>query len=304
VFCCYRRKRQDNEYCKIIGIIEGYNLRMNKYSFRLDNGEHVLIGSWITLAHPAIAEIMAKARFDWLAIDMEHSVITIREAEELIRVIDMAGVVPLVRLTSNDQSQIKRVMDAGSYGVIVPMVNSPEDAERAIQAVKYPPAGKRGIGLARAQGYGARFQEYFDWQKNGSTVIVQVEHIDAVNNLEAIFSVEGVDGYIIGPYDLSGSIGIPGQFDHPDFLDAMERIRAVAKEMSMTGGIHVIEPEPEQLKQRIEEGYRFIAYSLDIRMLDVACRKGLESIPVSSRADRKAATETTWWHIWYFAARP
>lgn len=278
MFCCYRRERQDNEYCKITGIIEGYNLRMNKYSFRLDNSERVLIGSWITLAHPAIAEIMAKARFDWLAVDMEHSVITIREAEELIRVINMAGVVPLVRLTSNDQSQIKRVMDAGSYGVIVPMVNSPEDAERAVQAVKYPPVGKRGIGLARAQGYGASFQEYFDWQKNGSTVIVQVEHIDAVNNLEAIFSVEGVDGYIIGPYDLSGSIGIPGQFDHPDFLNAVERVRAVAKEMSMSGGIHVIEPEPEQLKQRIEEGYHFIAYSLDIRMLDVACRKGLESI--------------------------
>ncbi len=236
------------------------------------------IGSWITLAHTAIAEIMAHAGFDWLAVDMEHSVITIREAEELIRVINLAGVTPLVRLTSNNPDQIKRVMDAGSHGVIVPMVNSPEDARLAVEAVKYPPAGKRGVGLARAQGYGNRFQEYLEWQKENSIVIVQVEHIDAVNDLEAIFAVKGVDGYIIGPYDLSGSMGIPGQFEHPDFLAAMERVRTIAGDMNMTGGIHVIEPEPEQLEQRINEGYRFIAYSLDIRMLDVACRKGLRHI--------------------------
>jgi 2-keto-3-deoxy-L-rhamnonate aldolase RhmA len=237
-----------------------------------------LIGSWITLAHPAIAEIMAMAGFDWLAVDMEHSVITIREAEELIRVIDLAGVVPLVRLTSNDSDQIKRVMDAGAHGIIVPMVNSATDAKNAVEAIKYPPIGKRGIGLARAQGYGTQFQKYLGWEQTGSTVIVQVEHIDAVNNLEQIFSIDGVDGYIIGPYDLTSSMGIPGQFEHPDFLSAMKKISLVASKMNMTGGIHVIEPEPDQLKQRVEEGFRFIAYSLDIRMLDAASRKGLEHV--------------------------
>jgi 2-keto-3-deoxy-L-rhamnonate aldolase RhmA len=246
-------------------------------SKKIKEGE-LTVGSWITLAHPAIAEIMSNAGFDWLAVDLEHSVITIREAEELIRVIDLAGVSPLVRLTSNNPDLIKRVMDAGSHGVIVPMVNSVEDAVKAVESVKYPPVGKRGVGLARAQGYGTRFKEYLEWQKNSAVVIVQVEHIDAVNNLEDIFAVEGVDGYIIGPYDLSGSLGVPGQFDHPDFLAAMDRVRKVAAEMKMTGGIHVIEPEPEQLEQRIDEGYRFIAYSLDIRMLDVASRNGLEHI--------------------------
>jgi 2-dehydro-3-deoxyglucarate aldolase len=237
-----------------------------------------LIGSWITLAHPAIAEIMAKAGFDWLAVDMEHSVITIREAEELIRVIDLVGVVPLVRLTSNNPDQIKRVMDAGAHGIIVPMVNSASDAKNAVEAIKYPPMGKRGVGLARAQGYGAQFQKYLDWEKIGSTVIVQVEHIDAVDNLEEIFSIDGVDGYIIGPYDLTSSMGIPGQFEHPDFLSAMGKIHLVASKMNMIGGIHVIEPEPDQLKQRVEEGFGFIAYSLDIKMLDAASRKGLEHV--------------------------
>ena len=123
-------------------------------------------GSWITLAHPSIAEIQAKAGFDWLAVDLEHSVLTIREAEELIRMIDLCGVVPLVRLTSNDANQIKRVMDAGAHGVIVPMVNSALDAITAIEAVKYPPQGKRGVGLARAQDYGESFSDYWSWQES------------------------------------------------------------------------------------------------------------------------------------------
>lgn len=237
-----------------------------------------MIGSWITLAHPAVAEIMANAGFDWLAVDMEHSVITIREAEELIRVIDLSGVVPLVRLTSNNPDQIKRVMDAGAHGIIVPMVNSAKDAKNAVEAIKYPPIGKRGVGLARAQGYGARFQDYLNWEKTGSTVIVQVEHIDAVNNLEEIFSVDGIDGYIVGPYDLTSSMGIPGQFEHQDFLSAMDKISHVSRKMNMTGGIHVIEPEPDELKQRLDEGFRFVAYSLDFRMLDAASRKALKYV--------------------------
>jgi len=236
------------------------------------------LGSWITLAHPSIAEIMAGAGFDWLAVDLEHSSITIREAEELIRIIDLAGVYPLVRLTSNNPDQIKRVMDSGAHGVIVPMVNSAADARRAVSAVKYPVQGNRGFGLARAQGYGTRFKEYLDWQRDNSIVIVQIEHIDAVNDLEAILTTDGVDGYIVGPYDLSGSMGIPGQFDHPDLLAAMATIATVAEKLNKVGGIHIVEPDPAQLQAKIDQGQKFIAYSVDIRMLDVSCRTGLEGI--------------------------
>ena len=230
------------------------------------------LGSWITLAHPAIAEIMARAGFDWLAVDLEHSVITIREAEELIRVIDLAGVVPLVRLTANDANLVKRVMDAGAHGVIVPMVNCGDDASQAVSSTKYPPVGQRGVGLARAQGYGARFQEYLDWQRSNGIVVVQIEHIDAVRNIHDIFSVSGVDGYIIGPYDLTGSMGIAGQFDHPDYLRAVEHVRQAAEDLNISGGIHIIEPDLEALQQRVAEGFRFMAYSLDIRILDTVCR--------------------------------
>ena len=240
--------------------------------------ERLTIGSWITLAHPSIAEIMASAGFDWLAIDLEHSVITIREAEELIRVINLKGITPLVRLSSNNHEQIKRVMDAGSHGVIVPMVKTLDDAASAVRAVKYPPIGERSFGLARAQKFGVGFKDYINWQESNSLVVVQIEHIEAVDNLESILSVPGIDAYFVGPYDLSGSLGIPGQFEHPLFIDAMAQIRHVSTTIGTPGGLHVVEPSTDQLRKSVEDGYVFIAYSLDIRMLDVACRHGLASV--------------------------
>lgn len=240
----------------------------------------VTIGSWITLAHPAIAEIMAKAGFDWLAVDLEHSVITIREAEELIRVVELCGVTPLVRLSANDPVQIKRVMDAGAHGVIVPMVNSREEAERAIAAVKYPPSGRRGVGLARAQGYGTRFEAYRGWLERESLVIVLVEHIDAVKNLADILSVHGVDGFMVGPYDLSGSLGVPGQFEHPSMIAALHEVRRVISDRKTTAvaGYHVVSPQPDLVIQKLQEGYRFLAYSVDMLFLGEMCRMGLGKI--------------------------
>ena len=240
--------------------------------------DRVSIGSWITLAHPGIAEIMASAGFDWLAVDLEHSVITIREAEELIRIIDLKGVAPLVRLSSNNSEQIKRVMDAGAHGVIVPMVNSVEAAMAAVAAVKYPPVGTRSFALARAHGYGVAFDEYLEWQQDNSMVVVQIEHIEAVNNLEAILAVPGVDAYFVGPYDLSGSIGIPGEFEHPEFIHAMEVIRRVAKSSGKPGGMHIVEPDTPALIKCIKEGARFLAYSMDTRILDTVCREALSAI--------------------------
>jgi len=236
------------------------------------------IGSWITLAHPAIAEIMAKAGFEWLVVDLEHSVITIREAEELIRIIELCGVTPLVRLSANDPVQIKRVMDAGAHGVIVPMVNSVEDAKKTVDAVYYPPIGSRGVGLARAQTYGADFEGYKAWLKDNAIVIVQIEHIKAVNNLEEILAVDGVDGFIVGPYDLSGSLNIPGEFSHPEMLSALDRIKDISKRVKKPSGFHVVQPDVDMLIKKIDEGYRFIAFSVDFLFLGRACRDSIRKI--------------------------
>ncbi|MBD3379368.1 MAG: 2,4-dihydroxyhept-2-ene-1,7-dioic acid aldolase [Candidatus Omnitrophica bacterium] len=236
------------------------------------------LGSWITLPDTCIAEIMANAGFEWLVVDMEHSSIDISQAQKLIQTIDLAGRVPLARVGANDPLIIKRVMDAGAQGVIVPMVNTREDAEKAVEAVKYPPYGKRGVGLARAQGYGFDFDEYRELVNANSTVIVQIEHINAVENLEKILGVKGVDGFIIGPYDLSGSMGKPGRFEDPEVKKAL---RAVKKLMGRTGkspGFHVVPPDSKMVDRRISEGYRFIAFSLDTVLLGAACRQCLSGV--------------------------
>lgn len=242
---------------------------------KLEGGQ-LCLGTWVTLGHTAIAEIFAKAGFDWVVVDLEHSTISIEQAGELIRTIDLAGVSPLVRLTSNDTNQIKRVMDAGAHGIVVPNVNSPADARSAVAATRYAPRGIRGVGLARAQQYGPGFRDYLEWQKDGAIVIVQIEHQSALAHIDEIFATPGVDGFIIGPYDLSCSMGMPGEFDRPELAEAMKKILEAGLRAGCPAGIHIVEPDLARLRRNIEEGYRFIAYSVDIRMLDVSARAAIQ----------------------------
>ena len=221
---------------------------------------------------------MCNSGFDWLTIDLEHSVITIREAEELIRVINLSNVSPFVRLTSNDENQIKRVMDAGAHGIIVPMIKTKSDAQKAINSVKYPPIGKRGVGLARAQSYGADFIGYKKWLENDVSIILQIEHADSLNNLSDIISLEHINGIFIGPYDLSASLGISGDFENKIFKDAIQFIENECIKKNVRIGIHIVEPDIEQLREKIELNYYYLAYSLDTRILDSSCRKALKYI--------------------------
>lgn len=238
----------------------------------------VTIGSWITIGHSSIAEVMSQSEFDWIAIDLEHSAISISQTEELIRVIDLCNIAPLVRLTSNSPEQIKRVMDIGAHGIIVPMVNAPEDAKKAIESAYYYPAGNRSFGLARAQGYGTKFDNYLDWSRDNTVIVVQIEHINSLKNLEEIFKLKEVDAYIIGPYDLSGSMGIPGDFNNKEFKNVIKQIKKVADKTNTPGGLHIVEPNPNLLKQAIKDDYKFIAYGVDFRMINTVCAEGLDSL--------------------------
>jgi len=231
------------------------------------------VGSWLSLANTTIAEIMAKSGFDWIAIDMEHSVIGIQNIESLCQVIEANGSVPLVRLSSNDSVLAQRVMDAGAYGIIVPKVNTKKDAIKAVQSIKYPPEGMRGVGLYRAQEFGSKFEKYKDVVNQESLVVVQVENIKAVENIEEILSVKGIDGLFIGPYDLSCSLGVPGKLDHPSVRKARNKFINAARERGVIAGIHVVYPSLKELKRRIEEGYKFIAYSTDAIVLNDHFRK-------------------------------
>ena len=236
------------------------------------------IGSWITLTDTAIPEIMSKAGFEWLVVDMEHSAITLDKAFGLIQVIRLCGLPALVRVSSNDPDIIKRVMDCGASGVIVPMVNTKDDAEKAVQAVQYPPTGKRGVGLFRAQGYGLDFENYKKWLKKESIVIVQIEHKDAVDSIDEILSTEGIDGIFIGPYDLSGSFGYPGEYEREDVKNALKRVISAAKKSKIPAGFHVVNPDVLDVRRKAREGYKILAYSFDALLLGTTCKESLKKI--------------------------
>ena len=241
-----------------------------------------LIGSWIQFAQTAHAEILANAGFDWLCVDLEHSVISLKEAEDLIRIIDLSGVVPFVRMSSNNPVQIARIMDAGAHGVIVPMVNTRHEAQKAVESVFYPPKGKRGVGLARAHGYGAKFEEYKRWLPDNGMVIVQIESVEGVENLKDILSVEGIHGFIIGPYDLSASLGISGQLDHPLLLEKLRQINEIALGFpQIKKGIHKISIDPQPVLDAANQGYELIAYSTDMLFMGESAREGMEMIQAS-----------------------
>jgi len=177
--------------------------------------------------------------------------------------IEKNGMTPLVRVGENDPNLIKRVMDAGAHGVIVANICSRQEAEQAVAAVKYPPQGRRGVGLYRAQGFGRRFAEYKQWLAEESVVIPQIEHIDAVREIDGIFTTPGLDAFMVGPYDLSGSLGKPGEFDDPEVVAALVTIMDAARRHGLTPGFHSVPSSAEEALKRVQEGYRFLAFSVD-----------------------------------------
>jgi 2-dehydro-3-deoxyglucarate aldolase len=210
---------------------------------KLKNNQ-LTLGSWITIGHPAVVEIMASAGFEWLVVDMEHTSIDLAVAQMLITVIQANGMKALVRVSKNEEVIIKRVLDMGADGIVVPMVKSKEDALEAISYAKYPPSGARGVGLYRAQKYGLGFDAYKKWVDEELVIIAQIEHIEAVTNIEDIITTEGIDGVIIGPYDLSGSMGHPGEYHRDDVKDAITKVLDVCKK--------IISPQVFMLSNQIQ----------------------------------------------------
>ena len=232
------------------------------------------IGSWMSMAHPSIAEILAMAGYDWIVIETEHTAIDVSEVLRLIIAIEQRGSVPLVRLAWNDPIQAKAVLDSGAAGVLVPMVNTKADAELAVSMTKYPPLGSRGVGLARAQGYGINFDAYVTNANADTLLLVQIEHREAVENIEQILSVTGIDGVFIGPYDLSLSLGIPGNLNHPDILAAKQKVLSATLAHGLIAGMHFVQPQTaaSDCQKAISEGYRFIALGTDILFLGDSAR--------------------------------
>ena len=237
------------------------------------------VGSWITIGHPSVVEILSNAGFDWLTIDMEHNSIDPSMMQTLISTIQSKDIAALVRVSKNEEVPIKHALDAGADGIIVPMINNENDAKKAVEYAKYPPNGKRGVGLSRAQNYGASFNEYKEWANENLVVIAQIEHIEGVNNLDKIISTKGIDAIIVGPYDLSGSLGFPGEFDREDVKKALVKVKEICLNANFPMGYHVVAPDAELVNSTISEGYSFIAFSTDFYFMGDTANKLMQLIP-------------------------
>ena len=238
-------------------------MKTNPVRHKLKRGE-ASFGTWLTLPDVFGAQLMARMGFDWLTVEMEHAPMTIEMTAAMCATIANAGVVPLARIPINNVENIKRVLDTGAWGIVVPMVNSRAEAEAVVEAARYRPIGKRSIGGSL---HGANFDTdastYYAKANDEILVIIMAEHVDAVERADEIFSVPGIDAVFIGPNDLHASMNLPPMFDstNKQFTDAVEHIRVTAKKHGVASGIHVV--DAAQAQRRMKEGFQFIAITSD-----------------------------------------
>jgi 4-hydroxy-2-oxoheptanedioate aldolase len=242
-------------------------MRTNHARAKLKRGEPS-IGTWLTLPDPVSARLMARVGFDWLTVELEHTPVNFETAAQSFAVIAGSGCVPLARVPWNTGENIKRVLDTGAYGIVVPMVNSKAEAEAAVRAARYQPLGERSIG---GQLHAANFDTdpatYYARANDEILVVLMAEHIKAIEAAEDIIPVPGIDAIFIGPNDLHNSMGKKPMFDSNDkmFTDAVQHILKTAKKHDVAPGIHVLDADAAQ--RRLAEGFQFIAITSEAGMM-------------------------------------
>ncbi len=236
-------------------------------------------GTLLNFGDPLVAEAMASVGFDWLLVDTEHGPIDLAPLATMFATITRYPVAPFARVPALDEAHVKRVLDAGAWGVLAPNVRTREEAERLVAACKYPPAGVRSLGAGRFPlSFRTDPQTYFARANDEILVIVQIEHVDAVKNIDAILSVPGVDACYVGPNDWCASAGLPPSLEppHPEFEEAMQRVLAAARRHGVAAGIHCA--SPETVNRRIREGWTLVGMLNDQRLLLGAARAVREAV--------------------------
>ncbi len=250
---------------------------MSNLKLKLRSGQPVF-GGWLMTDHAAVAEIMAGEGFDFLGVDMEHTSTGVEGFYRVALAAKGTGCDLLARLPSCDAVLAKQVLDLGAAGIIVPSVNTPAEAAQAVAMAKYPPEGIRGASLCRASGFGRRFPEYFAAHNREVVVVVMLEHIRAVPQADAILATPGLDAALIGPYDLSTSMGLAGQLEHPEVQAAQAAILEACRRQKVAAGIHVAAVDPKAVRRCVEAGFRFIACGTDTLFIREGCRRALEGV--------------------------
>ena len=233
------------------------------------------IGTIVTLETPDVAEMLSLCGFDWLFIDMEHGPLSPGTTQHIIQAIadDCSSI---VRVPENSEVWVKKALDTGCDGVIVPQVSSAEEARLAVTATKFPPQGSRSVGIARAHGYGMSFTEYVASANDKVALVIQIEHIDAINNIEEILAVPGIDGVLIGPYDLSGSMNMLGQVTSEPVRSSIAEIKKKCQEKSIPVGMFVMQAEDAQ--EEINDGCKFIVVGIDSVLIWNAAKNALDAV--------------------------
>lgn len=241
---------------------------------KLKNKE-LSLGSWMQLPDANVAEIMGQSGYDWVAVDLEHGSFGVEKLPDMLRALKLGGTSPFVRLAHNNKTDIKKALDAGAEGIIIPMVSSYDDVANLVKWAKYPPDGIRGVGYSRANLFGRKFDQYVKNINENLVVVIQIEHINAINELSRILEDFSIEAVMIGPYDLSASMGLTGEFTHLDFEEAINRVKVLTNKFNIASGIHVVKPDKNELLSRVDEGYTFIAYATDAIFLYNSCKNPL-----------------------------
>jgi 2-keto-3-deoxy-L-rhamnonate aldolase RhmA len=247
----------------------------NRLKQKLAAGQ-VCLGATISINSPVVAELWSRVGFDWLWFEMEHTSLTEESVNTMLAVTNGSEVSTIVRVPWNDKTMIKRLVDAGPDGILVPQINTREEAEYAVRAMKFPPLGERGAGVARAQAYGLAMGEYYQSANEQVMTVMMIEHIQGVENIEDILKTPGVDAIMIGALDLSGSLGVLGQTDHPDVEGAIQKILAACRKAKIPCGMLAL--DPEQANRRIGEGFTFLIVAMDVFTLIGGAKTALSKV--------------------------
>ena len=226
-----------------------------------------LFAGWVSYAHPSISETFTRAGFDFMFIDMEHSTISIEQGQRIIAASQSEGVPCIPRPVSHSNDYLKPLLESGADGLLIQMVEKPEQVQALIRDIKYPPLGRRTYGVNRAQAYGFDFEEYIHNWNETSTFMIQIESIMGVDNIEQLLAFDEVDGVMVGPLDIAGSLGVPGQTTHPLVIEASRKVIAACERHGKSCGTQVADTTPDTVKALFDLGYNYAILGSDLFVL-------------------------------------